>query len=236
MRVAVISDIHGNARALEAVLADIERHRPDALLNLGDHFYGPLDPARTAAMLAPLEMIAITGNTDRYFTENGADNDTESLPQEAVAWLRSLPATASFEDQILLCHGTPGSDEIYWLDREKRDGFHAATLAEIEAELPASRFPLHCCGHTHISRIVTLPDGRIVFNPGSVGRPSFNMSDPQSAARAGPEAAYALLTRDGEGWEIDLRQIRYDHEAAAHQARANGSKGWEQDLLFGRRR
>jgi predicted phosphodiesterase len=43
MRVAVISDIHGNAFALEAVLADIDQQAPDAILNLGDHFYGPLD-------------------------------------------------------------------------------------------------------------------------------------------------------------------------------------------------
>lgn len=236
MRVAVISDIHGNALALEAVLEDIARHRVDVLLNLGDHFYGPLDPARTAELLAPLDMIAILGNTDRYFLAHGGDDGSESLPPKARDWLNALPGTATFEDQIFLCHGTPASDEIYWLDRDAREGFRAATPTEVEAELPATRFPLYCCGHTHIARIVTLADGRIVFNPGSVGRPSFNMNDPASASRAGPEAAYALLTRNGEGWEIDLRQVRYDHQAAARLARENGSAGWEQDLLFGRRR
>lgn len=243
MRIAVISDIHGNAFALEAVLEDIGQHAPDAILNLGDHFHGPLDPARTAKMLAGLDALTIRGNTDRYFlyaepeTMDAGDRRVlEQLSPQTMTWLRALPATARFEDQIFMCHGTPASDSVYWLDRTEGEHFRKASLAEIEAELPDNGFPLHCCGHTHIARIVTLPDGRIVFNPGSVGRPSFNMSDPESAVRAGPDAAYALLTHGGNGWTIDLRQVPYDHEAAAALARANGSRKWERELLEGRRR
>ncbi len=243
MRIAVISDIHGNALALEAVLADIARHSPDAVLNLGDHFLGPLDPRRTAEMLAGVDAISIRGNTDRYIVEANADEIgpgerrvLDALPPEAMDWLRALPATAQFEDQILMSHGAPASDEIYWLDRSAGKGFRTATLEEIEAELPEAQFPLYCCGHTHIARTVTLPDGRIVFNPGSVGRPSFNMNDPVSAARAAPHAAYALVVRNGGEWSVDLRQIPYDHEAAAALARANGNESWARDLLSGRRR
>lgn len=243
MRIAVISDIHGNAFALETVLEDIGRHAPDAILNLGDHFHGPLDPARTAKMLAGLDALTIRGNTDRYFLYAEPDamdardrRVLEQLSPQTMAWLRALPATARFEDQIFMCHGTPASDSVYWLDRTEGEQFRKASLAEIEAELPDNGFQLHCCGHTHIARVVTMPDGRIVFNPGSVGRPSFNMGDPESAARAGPDAAYALLTHGENGWTIDLRQVPYDHEAAAALARTNGSREWEQDLLAGRRR
>jgi predicted phosphodiesterase len=243
MRIAVISDIHGNALALEAVLADIERHKPDAILNLGDHIVGPLDPKRTAEMLAAVDAISILGNTDRYIIEANLDDlepderwIVDQLPADTMDWLRSLPATARFEDQIFMSHGAPDSDEIYWLDRPKGNVFRTSTIAEIEAELPDAYLPLYCCGHTHVARIVALSDGRKVFNPGSVGRPSFNMSDPDSASRAGPEAAYALLTRSGNDWSIDLRQIPYDHKAAAALARTNGNPGWEQDLLHGRRR
>lgn len=239
MRVAVISDIHGNAFALEAVLDDIRRNGADAVLNLGDHFYGPLDPVRTAAILAGLDMIAIRGNTDRIVlarAESVHGANARGLTQDTLAWLRELPGTERFEDQIVLTHGTPASDETYWLDRESGHGFRAATLGEVEAELPETRFPLYCCGHTHVARIVSLADGRTVFNPGSVGRPSFTMSDPVSAARAGPEAAYALLTRSQGAWTIDLRQVPYDHQAAAALARANGKQKWEKDLLYGRRR
>lgn len=238
MRVAVISDIHGNADALEAVLADIERAGVDAILNLGDHFYGPLDPGRTWARLAALSahrpVHAITGNTDHYFL---ADEGSDRLAREAVDWLGALPATTVFADSIFLSHGTPASDEIYWLDREDGpDRFRVSTPEEVEAELPDARYPLYCCGHTHVARVVTLGDGRIVFNPGSVGRPSFTMSDPQSAGRLSPAAAYALVARDAEGWRVDLRQVPYDHMAASRLARANGSAEWARDLAEGRRR
>lgn len=243
MRIAVISDVHGNALALEAVLADIARHSPDAVLNLGDHLVGPLDPERTAGLLAGLDAVSIRGNTDRYIIEADIQDlpsderwIVESIPAPTMDWLRALPATAQFEDQIFLSHGAPGGDEIYWLDRPQGNFFRTATQDEILAELPAENFPLYCCGHTHVARIVTLPDGRIVFNPGSVGRPSFNMGDPESAARAAPDAAYALVRRTGGQWSIDLRQIQYDHETAAAQARRNGNRVWEQDLLTGRRR
>ncbi|WP_196257915.1 metallophosphoesterase family protein [Pelagibacterium limicola] len=242
MRVAVISDIHGNALALEAVLTDIRASGADAILNLGDHFAGPLDPGATAEILAGVDMIAIRGNTDRYLVETPDDlleEDEEAaraMTPQTLDWLRALPATATFEDQVFMSHGAPASDEIYWLDRPKGNVFRTSTIEEIETELPAGKFPLYCCGHTHVARVVTLPDGAIVFNPGSVGRPSFNISEPGSAARAGPEAAYALLTLGGSGWSIDLRQIPYDNKAAAALARANGNAAWEDDLLFGRRR
>lgn len=196
----------------------------------------PSIPARTASILASREMLAITGNTDRYFFDYDGQEDAERLPDGTLEWLRSLPSTAIYEDQIFLCHGTPSSDEVYWLDRESLEGFRAASTAEVAAELRDLDYPLYCCGHTHIARVVNLPDGRIVFNPGSVGRPSFNMSDPASAFRAGPEASYALVTKSGASWSIDLRKVGYDHEAAASLAREAGANNWVQGLTFGRRR
>lgn len=242
MRVAVISDIHGNALALEAVLADIARQGAEALLNLGDHFDGPLEPARTADILSNLDMIAIRGNTDRYILdmEDSADAEDrrifEAMNPATRTWLRALPATAQFEDQIFLSHGSPRSDEVYWLDRGGQDGFRRSTNAEIHAEMSGHDFPVFCCGHTHVARVVQLGDGRIVFNPGSVGRPSFTMADAQSAARVSPDAAYAMLTYSGGQWQVELRQIAYDHEASAAIALANGSKGWARDLATGRQR
>lgn len=243
MRVAVISDIHGNALALEAVLEDIAGQGADAILNLGDHFAGPIEPVRTAEILAGLDMIAIRGNTDRYLLEmpDGLDAydrmTVEAMVPQTRDWLQSLPETAQFEDQIFLSHGTPGSDEIYWLDRPDASGdFRASTRAEVEAELPALDFPVFCCGHTHVARVVELSDARIVFNPGSVGRPSFTMADPQSAARLSPNAAYALLTRSSGKWSVDLRQVAYDHAASAAIARANGGKKWARHLAEGRQR
>ena len=244
MRVAVISDVHGNALALEAVLADIERHDCDAILNLGDHFAGPLEPARTAKMLARLEMVAIRGNTDRHLIDPDPDEmddrdraAIQALSGEPMAWLKSLPETTVFENAIFLSHGSPRSDETYWLDRQGRDGFRVSTHEEIEAEIPAGeRLPIYCCGHTHVARVVTLEDGTIVFNPGSVGRPSFTMSDAESAGRVSGAAAYALVENNVGQWHVNLRQVSYENMAAAAIARAHGSETWARDLERGRRR
>lgn len=245
MRLAVISDVHGNALALEAVLADIDRHRVDAVLNLGDHFAGPLEPVRTAAMLAELDMTAIRGNTDRYLVEadpdllDGHDQKTlAALDDTTLGWLRALPETRVFEDQVFLSHGSPLSDETYWLDRKDRKSrFRVSTSEEVAAELPqGTRYPLYCCGHTHVARVTTLNDGSIVFNPGSVGRPSFTMSDPDSAGRWSPAAAYAIVEKAIRGWQVNLRQVAYDHMAAAAIAHAHGSAKWARDLEHGRTR
>lgn len=242
MRVAVLSDIHGNAMALEAVLSDVDRHTVDAILNLGDHFAGPLQPGRTADMIAARDMVAIRGNTDRYLIEAGDaldEDDRESvdgLSRETLDWLRSLPPTAQFDGEIFLSHGAPASDEIYWLDRNGQRGFRPSTHEEIEAELSGARLPVYCCGHTHVARVVELGDGTIVFNPGSVGRPSFTMSDPVSAQRASPAAAYAVLTKSAGKWNVDLRQVAYDNMACAAIARSHGSQSWARDVAEGRRR
>lgn len=244
MRVAVISDIHGNALALQAVLADIEGQGVDALLNLGDHFAGPLEPVKTSEILAGLDMVAIRGNTDRHLFEGDPEmldrHDQRTLAHLSVAsldWLKALPMTRVFQDQIVLSHGTPGSDDIYWLDRQGADGrFRKSTPEEIAREIEGMGYPLYCCGHTHVARVVRLDDGRIVFNPGSVGRPSFTMSDPESAARVSPAAAYAVATMTGGAWSVELRQVPYDHMAASRIAADNGSKGWARDVAEGRRR
>lgn len=244
MRIAVISDVHGNALALEAVLADIERHKVDAILNLGDHFAGPIEPAKTAQMLAGLDMVAIRGNTDRYLLEADPkmldEHDREAiemLKPAAMDWLGSLPGTAVFEDTVFLSHGSPRSDETYWLDRKAGKGrMRVASREEIEAELPDKRLPIYCCGHTHVARAVTLGDGTIVFNPGSVGRPSFNMGDPESAGRLSPAAAYAVIEQSAGKWHVNLRQVAYDNMAAAAIARAHGSDEWARELEFGRER
>lgn len=244
MRVAVISDIHANLLALEAVLADIERHNVEKILNLGDHLAGPLEPKKTAKRLGEIDMIAIRGNTDRYLIDaNPAFLDSEDLRiideigSRSMGWLSALPETEIYGDAIFMSHGSPRSDETYWLDRSDGEtGFRVASAAEIENELPPERLPVYCCGHTHIARVVTLADGTIVFNPGSVGRPSFNMNDPESAARLSPAAAYAIVEQSAGRWHVNLRQVAYDNMAASAIAQSWGNGKWARDLARGRTR
>ena len=69
MKIAIISDVHGNSQALQAVLKDLERRKVEMIINLGDSVYGPLDPLGTIELLMNNEMIHIKGNCDRMLWE-----------------------------------------------------------------------------------------------------------------------------------------------------------------------
>ena len=89
--------------------------------------------------------------------------------------------------------------------------------ASVTAKADGLDFPVLLCGHTHVSRIVRLRDGRLVVNPGSVGL-QFNYG--------APDARYAVLERHGGQWSASIRAVPYDFEAAAQQVIANGFPHW----------
>lgn len=230
MKVAVISDIHGNSLALEAVLDDIATQSVDATINLGDLLSGPLQPAETCARLMELNFPTIRGNHER--TLLGAAGKQDKVDRFAAAqlseaqklWLGSLPATLTV-DELYMCHGTPNSDTQPWLDNwwQGRD----TTLpdeASVTAKAEGLDFPVLLCGHTHIPRVVRLRDGRMIVNPGSVGL---------QIIRGSPDARYALLERRNGRWQAALRMVPYDFAAAARQAEANGFASWTESLTTG---
>ncbi|HEV7719422.1 MAG TPA: metallophosphoesterase family protein [Arsenicitalea sp.] len=239
MRLAVISDVHGNRGALEAVVGDIAAQGVDAILNLGDHFSGALDPKGTGEILLELGALSIRGNHDRELVERDradmGQTDAHAFDQlspQHFEWLRTMPATAVFEREVLLAHGIPTSDSIYWLEAEPKDGrMLAAGMEHIEANADGLAYPVLLCGHSHIAREVMLADGRLVINPGSVGFPSFRKGthDPL----AGTNARYALLDKRNGRWTATFRSVPYDHMAAASLARANGNAEWAMRLAEG---
>lgn len=241
MRIAVISDIHGNALALEAVLADIGRQAVDVICNLGDHFSGPVDPLGTAQLLRGAGAISILGNHDRYLLDEAPEDMSkvdriaiEALRPCDLDWLRTLSETDTLSDILYLCHGTPSADDVHWLQTKDEDGKFFPTQADAIAEqCRGIAFPLICCGHSHVARQVRLEGGQVVFNPGSVGRPAYTMADPISIAQLSPDAGYALVTKKSAEWDIELRQVPYDHMSAAQQARDHGAKAWAKNLEMG---
>lgn len=232
MRLAVISDIHGNRLALEAVEADIAMVGVDATINLGDLLSGPMDPFGTAQMLIERGYPTIAGNHDRWLIEQSLEAMdavdrfvAERLDPVHFEWLRSLPPMSDIEGEVFLCHGTPTSDTEPWLD-DWWNGRTAtlpdeASVTEKAADLD---FPVLLCGHTHISRIVRLRDGRLIVNPGAVGL-QLNLG--------APDARYAIIERHGSKWSASLRAVAYDHEGAARQAVANGFPQWSEPLATG---
>jgi len=234
LRFAVISDVHGNTLALDAVLADIATQGVDATLCLGDHVSGPMDPAGSADRLMALDGPVIRGNHDRWLAErNREGRDLDPVDRFALlrmkaahrAWLEALPATAVFASEIFLCHGTPASDNAPWLD-----GWYQDRQMTLPAEATINRaaagldYPIMLCGHTHIARSVRLRDGRQIINPGSVG---------MQLVHGSPDARYAIVERRNGRWYTDLRVVEYDHHAAASQALANGFAGWQEAIASG---
>jgi predicted phosphodiesterase len=232
VRVAIISDVHGNRLALEAVLDDIVRHGVDATFNLGDMVSGPLEPNWSADILMDLDIPTVRGNHERVLIENKPEDlgpidrfAQEQMESRHRAWMNALPASMALLDDVFLCHGTPTSDEEPWLD----NFWVGRTVttpdeATVAAKAEGFDYPVLLCGHTHIPRAVRLRDGRLIVNPGSVGL-QFN--------HGSPDARYAMIElRDGKYYP-SFHVVPYDHFAAARQAEANGFPKWRDALVTG---
>ena len=243
MRFAAIADIHGNFLALEAVLADIRAAGITDIVNLGDMASGPLAAGRTMDMLMALDATHVLGNHDRYLIDRLPETmgpwERPAYPQlEArhLDWLRAVPTTRVFRDQVFLCHATPASDHVYWLETVLPDGtVRMNSLAAIEAAASGITQRLILCGHTHIARTVRLGDGRMVINPGSVGSPGYSDVHPSPhVMQAGtPDARYAILEFAGGQWRVTFRHVPYDHMAMSALARQSGDAEFAAALATG---
>ena len=253
MKLAVISDIHGNLFALQAVLADIARQSVDQTVNLGDMLSGPLQPLETADLLMAQNFLTIRGNHERQMltlhnrpgditdiTTSDGHAASQLLPAH-WAWLRSLHISHALGDEVLLCHGTPASDLNYLLEtvvpdfeQDRSTGVRAATPAEVVGRLGQATHPVVLCGHTHVPRRVQ-SGGVLIVNPGSVGLPAYDdvHPHPHVIETGSPHARYALLKKTGLGWQVKLRAVPYDHLAQAAVAACRGREDWAHALATG---
>jgi hypothetical protein len=149
--------------------------------------------------------------------------------------MAALPATMSPAEGLLCVHGTPHSDLVYLLETVTADGLRAATADEVEARLDGVRSELLLCGHSHLPRDVSVAGVRIA-NPGSVGLQAYDDEHPvfHVVENGSPHARYAIVERRAAGWQLQLRQVAYDWQAAADQAARNGRADWAHALLTGR--
>jgi len=170
VNIAVLSDIHGNRWALEAVLADIRQREIDQLVNLGDSLYGPLDPAGTAEILLSLDIPTVRGNEDRIIIQPAHDREDSptlrcvrgQLSPDRIHWLESLELTTRGHTHFLAFHGTPQRDDEYLLEEVTGAGVRLRNPLELMQRLPPTEQPLILCGHSHVPGAVHLPDGRLL--------------------------------------------------------------------------
>jgi putative phosphoesterase len=214
-RVAVLSDVHGNAVALEAVVAELPQLEPDIVVFGGDLTWGPL-PESTLELLHGLSIPAlyVRGNAERALLEPD-DEQTERS-----AWMRrqhsadALAFLATFAEQVSLevdglgpvrfCHGSPRSDEELVTPETPDDRIRAMTEGIPERVLVTA--------HTHVQFHRVVADVRSI-NPGSVGLPYEER----------PGAYWALL-----GPDVELRRTEYNLALAAELYRTSGDPLAEQ--------
>ncbi|UBV42200.1 metallophosphatase family protein [Deinococcus taeanensis] len=220
MRIAVLGDVHGNAFALEAVLADLRACAPDLTLNLGDTVWGAADPARAWALQLEHAPPTVRGNTDELVAGWHPDRFpewqawvTEQLPPDLPGTLGALPTTAQRAGgELLLAHGAPHTtwDALF----AGPDG-RSASPAELEArvqDFPAARVVL--IGHTHQEQLRSV-HGLTFVNVGAVSR----------QLQGDPAARWTLLERRAGQWNVTFRRVPYNVEAAAAWAAAHCPMG-----------
>ena len=258
LKIAIISDIHGNLPALKAVLAEIDLAGVDHIINCGDTLGGPLEAARTADLLMRRQIPMIAGNHERQMLTLAPAkmnaSDTCALAELTAphrAWLASAPPTLWLTDDVLVCHGTPHSDVQGWLETVTDDfgqdgsvGVRPATAAEVLQRLstgPHTAASLIICGHTHTPRVLRVPSPThehliTIVNPGSVGLPAYDDRYPYKhhIENGSPHAGYAIAAQTATGWQIDLRRVMYDFESMAKLADARQRPDWAIALRTGR--
>ncbi len=242
-KLAIIADIHGNVDALKAVLNDIERNTVDGILNLGDHFSGPLAAAETADLLMAHDFMTIRGNHERELLETDPSQMGTSdkiaynqLPATAMEWIKSQPSTHQYSQDIFMCHANPHNDLDYFLEQVLSDGTVTLNSESAIAEMAGNiNSQIILCGHTHIPRVVS-NGTQLIINPGSVGCPAYSDETPfpHRCETGSPEARYAIIENINGIWQTSLHAVSYDASRMIKLAEKNGSYEWAQALLKGR--
>ncbi len=241
---AIISDIHGNSLALLAVLKDIKSRKIDKIINLGDHFFGALEPESVATILRENPMLSISGNTDREILENmdrvsqkeGMERVKSELSATSVNWLKGLPCTATCDNTFFVCHGTPESDNEYLLEEVTPQGVFVYNDEVLIKRTAHIKERVILCGHSHVNRTIYLSNDKIILNPGSVGLPAYlGNGDYYFAMESmSPHAKYAIVCVNGSHINIQQVLCTYDWHQASFAARSNGNEKWAEYLLHGR--
>jgi predicted phosphodiesterase len=249
MRIAILSDIHGNLPALEAVVGHMHRRGVDLVVNLGDSASGPLLPRETVRFLMAQDWIHLAGNHERQVLEldpNAPDN-RQRRPSDAyaraqlgvreLAWMASLKSCQRLNEQVLLCHGTPRSDLEYFLESVEPGQPHVrcATPEEVAQRLGDVKAELVVCGHTHVPRSMRAPNRTLIVNPGSVGLQAYDDDHPtfHLIQNGSPDARYAIVERIDGMWTSGLIAVPYDSRPMAELALRNGRPDWARALLTG---
>jgi putative phosphoesterase len=228
----VLSDVHGNLLALEAVRKALKREKPDVTLIAGDLVMNGPEPGPTVDAIREMERegaIVVQGNTDvavadadyaaafPWLLDGGIPDATravaewahDALDDDQLAWLRRLPAERRVkvgDDLVLVAHASPGS-QTQGFDKDLDPSIVVERVSRTDARVI-------CCGHTHVPEIREF-GWKVIVNDGSAGY-TFD---------GDPTASWALVTFDGEDVTAEIRRTEYDNLAASTAISARGLPG-----------
>ena len=227
MRIGIVSDIHGNLEALEALLLELKSNAVDYMIHLGDLVGYNANPRECLHIIQKEQVICVLGNHDLAVFEPRTAESFNVLAHQALSYsrrelfpqdvrfLQNLPRVEVLWDQYLICHGTPENVETYIVNM-----FQAKRIFNL---LKKSYDGIRICffGHTHVQKMwisdergkvfsppslpdtVSLePDNLYLINPGSIGQPR------QKDNRA------RYLVFDSDRGTIHFKAVAYDIEKA----------------------
>lgn len=229
MKVAVISDIHGNFQALESVIADIQMNNCEQIWCLGDLAMAGPQPRMVIDyfMNKGQDWTVICGNTDKMVTEfdlkmydklqqkfpvmaNALLDDVDIIEQDKKDYLASLPEKKSMMVErvsVLLVHGSPR--------KINEDILPGMRLSEVQEIISGETADLILCGHTHVPCGYQTLSKQTVVNVGSVGRPMTGVA----------KANYVIIDFSAGSFTVEHREVDYDYELAASLVRARQFEG-----------
>lgn len=222
MRIALISDIHGNCLALDAALADMRRDPIDQIVCLGDAVQGGPQPAQVVARLQEVACPVVMGNADAWLL-TGQETGNEQVPAERLQKMRAIrhwslaqlttadrtyigqfQTTVTIDsetDRRLLCfHGSPTSFDDFLFPTTPEEEFQRL-LGSYASFILAG-------GHTHLQHVRRIGDS-FFFNPGSIGL-AYSHQQTENNFRADPWAEYAVLTLEAARLGLEFRRVPFD--------------------------
>jgi len=235
MKIAILSDIHGNLDALESVIQDIQKQEIKDIFICGDLAMAGPQPIETIDYINELakqfNMSIIQGNTDEMIVKTTGQKDDPYIPpneimadalkyakkilrQDQIQFLANLPFSKHIEIEklkILLVHGSPRKNNEDIMPDMPKD--------KLEEVFNGIEEDIIFCGHTHLPVIYELGKQKVV-NVGSVGRPFTET----------PDASYAVLNYlnpENNKYNIELKKIPYDYNSASTKLAELPFKGSE---------
>jgi len=242
MRIAVISDVHGNLIALDAVLDDLRREQIDQIVALGDMIQSGPQPAEVVQRLRESNCSVVMGNSDAWLL-SGVETGSESIPEERLKKLHVVRewslARLNQDDRSFIESFTP-TVHLALTDGYQFLGFHGSPTdfdgfifphtpeAEFQSVLMPYADHILAGGHVHLPFVRRIRD-RFFFNPGSIGV-AYNHEQDEASFRLDPWAEYAILNIDDDHLGLEFRRVPYDIRLLARVYRENG-RPFDEDVI-----